>query len=121
MTYAIDNPDYPDSSKWRKICPEGYTPIPQLDIEPRWPLTVFPMVIGVRDLSQATLASDNMKLMAMKGGGMDPVAKTGGHGMTAHGDFMSGWTTDEIIDLITNCYHIGTPKNCGHFGNGHGS
>ena len=112
MMYSIDNPAYPATSKWPKICPDGYPPIPQLDIGARWPMTSFPIVAGLYDLSQATLDSD---LMVNQDGTI-----TGGNGTTAHADFMSGWTDSQIADLITNCYHVIPPINCGAFGNGTG-
>lgn len=112
MTYSIDNPAYPLTSKWPKICPVGYTPIPQIDVGARWPLTSFPSVAGAYDLSTASLASD---LMTNPDGSI-----SGANGTTAHADFMSGWTTAQIDDLIANCYHVTPPINCGAFGNGTG-
>lgn len=112
MTYSIDNPAYPNTSKWPKICPGGYTPIPQIEIGARWPMILFPSAAGRYDLSQATLASD---LVTNPDGSI-----TGASGTTAHADFMSGWTTAQIQDLITNCYYVTPPINCGAFGNGNG-
>jgi hypothetical protein len=41
------------------------------------------------------------------------------HGNTAHAEFMSGWTNDDIEALIDKCYHDesrGAPQNCGTIG-----
>lgn len=109
MTYAVANPAFPANSVWPLICPGRYSPIPQISIAARWPLTAFPVVNGRYDLTGATLSSD---LMMMRDGTI-----TGGHGTTLHADFMSGWTAPDIKSLVTNCFHR-AQINCGAFGNG---
>ncbi|MGI8612540.1 MAG: DUF1996 domain-containing protein [Nocardioidaceae bacterium] len=112
MTYAKDSGQLNDP--YPLTCPDGYTPIPQLQVGVRWPLDQFPttQIDGskVYDLSHATLASDNMPLNDGTGNISGP------NGTTAHADFMSGWTTAELTTLIQNCYHIAQPKNCGIIG-----
>jgi hypothetical protein len=86
----------------------NWTPIPQLQVGVRWPLEDQGLEIDgnhlvLDPLHLATYVDDD-----------DDV-----HGNTAHADFMSGWTNDDIEALIDKCYHDesrGAPQNCGTIG-----
>jgi uncharacterized protein DUF1996 len=112
--YAID--DGTISGDYPAHCVDPKTaPIPQVQVGFRWPLNAAeglnpdPTDPTLWDLRPMHLASDNMPL---DGGGT-----SGDHGMTAHMDFMSGWSESEIATLLANCYY-GTPHNCGTIGDG---
>lgn len=99
MAYAVPNPD--TTSRWATVCPTGYTPIPQVQIDARWLLKKFPTDGTTYDLTGATLSSDSAP-----------------GGLTIHADFLSGWTVAELADLVTNCFHVTPPINCGAYGGG---
>lgn len=113
-------------------CDTGYYPIPQVQIGVRWVLSsAFTATAGACptgasaptcfDLTNAALTSDDMP---MSGGGT-----TGLHGVTGHGDFMNGWTTDDSSEdpvderdmLMGDCfgqYTQGDGHDCGYIGGG---
>lgn len=109
--YAVNipNPD-PETPEITKYCATtGYEPIPQVQIGFRWPLDLDSGITKVQndstrwDLTSLRLSSD------------DPLADQD-DGVTGHIDFMSGWSTNQLADLMATCYtdeSLGAPRNCG--------
>lgn len=113
---ALRYPDVTEGALYPLTCPAGYQPIGIIDLVFRYYIGNFPRLDNGTpddpaddsfDLTGATLASDNM-LMTMPDGSQ---MLTGGHGLTAHADFMSGYTLAENTQLVDNCFHV--PHTCG--------
>jgi hypothetical protein len=116
--YAVDIDDPDPEEQFTKHCSsEGYNPIPQVQIGYRWPLEAGsgiptdPANNTQWDLSTLRLASD-------MGASMDQL-----HGVTGHIDFMSGWSTTQLTELMKTCYwdsshggYSGSPRHCGAIG-----
>jgi hypothetical protein len=106
--YASKDASIPGDYKYHCTTPGEY-PIPQLQVGFRWPLnsaeglqpdSADPTSWNLRPMR---IASDNLVL--------DGGLHSGTHGMTAHVDFMSGWTQPDLNYLVDHCFH--TPQNCG--------
>lgn len=109
-----------ETKQWTRACTDNLVPIPQVQIGFRWALnstdgiTNDPLDTTQWDLSSLRLSSD-----------MD--GQPGG--ISGHVDFMSGWTAEELSDLVKQCFwqddthpggHPGGmgPQNCGAIGDG---
>jgi hypothetical protein len=93
------------------------TPIPRVKIGYRWPLsssigiTTYMVTPNTWDLTSLKVASDMLNMQ--------------NDGVSAHADFMSGWSTGQLEDLMENCYWdehhggtVGAPRNCGFISTG---
>ncbi|MGI8576594.1 MAG: DUF1996 domain-containing protein [Nocardioidaceae bacterium] len=94
------------TGSWQ-TCPPGYTPIPTIQVGARWDLTKTDIIPtgATYDLSGLYLSSDLMIPSAQR------VA-----GETAHADFMSGFTTTDIQNLVQYC--VNAQVNCGYVAGG---
>jgi hypothetical protein len=115
-TYAvkIDDPSHELRFGWRCADP-GYVPIPQVQIGVRWPLNAADgIVTDPEDNTQWDLTS--LKLTSDMMIGQDD-------GISGHADFMSGWSDEQLLELMKTCYwdedhggYHGSPRNCGAIG-----
>ncbi|MGI8680785.1 MAG: hypothetical protein ACR2JO_01360 [Mycobacteriales bacterium] len=92
-----------------------YTPIPQVQVGFRWALRPG---MGVTDAA-GDPTSWNLSSLRLAS---DAAGQPGG--ITAHMDFMSGWSTAQLTTLMKACYWDGQhtppgagPTNCGTIGN----
>lgn len=93
----------------------GYTPIPQVQVGFRWALRPG---MGVTDAA-GDPTSWNLSSLRLAS---DTAGQPGG--ITAHMDFMSGWSTTQLTTLMKACFWDGQhmpagagPINCGTIGN----
>lgn len=111
--YAIDNGGL--DKKYTHVCTDPlYTPIPQVQVGFRWALKAG---LGITDAPGDPTSWDLSSL----GISSDAAGQPGG--ITAHIDFMSGWTTTQLATLMKACFWTGAhlppgvgPTNCGTIG-----
>jgi hypothetical protein len=98
---------------YTKYCADaGYDAVPQVQVGVRWLLTAGTgITTKVGDPSKWDLSS--LKVASDDSAGQDD-------GVSAHADFMSGWSTAQLDTLMKTCFWSGThtpagtgPRNCG--------
>lgn len=98
---------------------DKYEAIPQAQIGFRWDLPSM-------NLPATTVAPGSQPAWNMASLEVASDAMYGFHqGESAHADFMSGWSKEEITQLLKDCYWTAyspdpahpNPRNCGHIGN----
>lgn len=100
----ISNPQ----DEWTHHCADtDYTPIPQLQVGYRWPLSE---VMGITEDPEGTWNLTTLKLSSDIQSGQDD-------GISGHADVMSGWSNQQMERLMKTCYWSNSggtgPRNCG--------
>lgn len=109
VSYAEDISSPP--GEWTKECKvEGEVPIPQVQVGFRWELNTQ---MGVKSLLGDSSKWDLTSLKISSDNGADQE-----DGVSAHTDFMSGWSTSEIDTLMKTCFWSAAkggigPNKCG--------
>ena len=112
--YAVED-ETPEAAYPMHCEDEDMDPIPRLKIGYRWPLstsigiTTYLVNPNTWDLTSLKVASDMSNMQ--------------NDGVSAHADFMSGWSEDQLQELMETCFwdedhggEPGSPRNCGFIG-----